>query len=60
MAEDNKDLSRRFLEVMSSGNVEWFDEVISRDYVTHTPSSQRTFTGSRASRRPSPAPSTPF
>jgi steroid delta-isomerase-like uncharacterized protein len=37
MAEDNKDLSRRFFEVMSSRNVEWFDEVMSPDYVQHDP-----------------------
>jgi ketosteroid isomerase-like protein len=37
MAEDNKDLSRRFFEVMSSGNVDWFDEVISPNYVNHDP-----------------------
>ena len=37
MAEDNKALSRRFFEVMSSGNIDWFDEVMCPDYVQHDP-----------------------
>ena len=38
MSEENKDLSRRFFEeMMSSGNLDWFDEVASPEYVNHDP-----------------------